>query len=660
MTDTVLLCDCLGSQRLDRDGIEAATGRTCSGVHSFLCGRQIGTVAEALKTGGAITVACEQERATFEALAEDLGVATPGFVDLRDRAGWTDDRRDVTPKQAALLADAALVAPEPRIIDVESAGTCLVIGPASVAVLAAERLSETLAVTCLLSDGAAPPDRRDFDTIHGRIRRATGALGRFELVIDGLRQLIPGGRGGFDLTAPQDGAQSLCDVIVDLSGSAPMFPAPEKREGYLRADPGRPEAVFDALWQARQLVGTFEQPVFVALAPEICAHSRVQQTGCTRCLDACPTGAILPDGDHVSVDPHVCAGCGACSALCPSGAISYDAPPVAHTMRRISTLAAAYRTAGGARPRLLVHDETHGREMIELLARHRAGLAADVIPMAVPALAAFGHAEGLAARAAGFADVALLLSPRSDRATLEQEARLAAAIDGPEALRLLDIADPDALPEALGPAPDTAPEPMLTMGSRRQIARMAARALALEEVTPLPDDAPYGAVLVDPEACTLCMSCVPLCPSGALGANPDKPQLLFQEEACLQCGICATICPEDAITLQPRMNVADAALSQRVLHEEEPFCCVECGTPFGVKSTIDRITEKLAGRHAMFANPRALRLIQMCDDCRVKSQMHDGMLSGPPKPVPRTSMDYGQPADAVVLPERRKRGKRKT
>ncbi len=657
MTETVLLCDCLGSQRIDRERVAAGSGRPCSEVATHLCGRQAGRVAEALKAGGPVTVACEQERATFEALAEDLEVDPPALVDLRDRAGWSDDPRDVSPKQAALLADAALEAPLPRAIDVESAGTCLVIGAAEVALPAAERLAGTLAVTCLLTDAGDPPESRAFDVIHGDLRRATGALGRFEVAIDGFREVIAGGRGGFDLTAPRDGAVSECDVIVDLSGARPLFPAPEKREGYLRADPGRPAAVFDALWEAGGLVGTFEQPVYVALEPAICAHSRSRQTGCTRCLDACPTGAITPDGDHVAVDPHICAGCGACSALCPSGAISYDAPPVAHVMRRLSTLASTYRRAGGALPRLLVHDDGFGREMIDLLARHGPGLPADVIPLTLPALAAFGHAEALAARACGFADVSLLLSPRSDRATLEQEAELARAIDGPAALRLLDVADPEALPGALGAAPGTAPEPVLPMGSRRQVARLAAKSLAAGPVTALPEHAPYGAVLVDTDACTLCMACVPHCPSGALADNPDKPQLLFQEEACLQCGLCETICPEDAIRLEPRMNVGDDALSQVVLNEEEPFHCVECGKPFGVKSTIERITEKLSGNHAMFANPQALRLIGMCDDCRVKSQMHDGMLSGPPRPVPRTSADYGQPEDAVVLPERRKKRK---
>lgn len=656
MADTILLCDCLHSQTIDRDALERASGKRCSRVHSYLCGAEEGVLADAMRAGP-VTVACQQERARFEALAEDLGVEAPACVDLRDRAGWSDDPRSKTPKQAALLAEAAMPAPEPRTLDVESHGTCLVIGAGEIATEAADRLSRTLAVTCLLTDAADPPETRAFDPIHGRIRRAQGALGHFELVIDGLRQLVPGGRGPLEMGPPRDGGRSECDVIVDLSGETPLFPAHHKREGYLRADPGRPQAVADAVFEAAQLTGTFEQPIWVSLTEPLCAHSRAEQTGCTRCLDACPTGAISPDGDHVSVDPHICAGCGACSSLCPSGAISFDAPPVGHTFRRIETLGRQYRGAGGTLPRLLVHDEDHGREMIDLLARHGAGLPADVIPFSMPSLGAFGHAEILAALAAGFADVSLLPSPRTERDVLEGQAELSRALGG-TAVRILDVADPDALPNALGEGPQQASGPILPMGERRQVARLAAKALPGDEIRPLPDGAPYGAVLVDPDSCTLCLACVPLCPSGALADNPDKPQLLFKEEACLQCGLCANICPEDAITYEPRMNLADSALSPVVVNEEEPFACVECGQLFGTKSTIDRITARLKDHH-MFQNPEALRMLQMCDDCRVKTQMHQGgPLSGPAKPVPKTSRDYGQPEDAVQL-KPRKRDQRK-
>ena len=107
-------------------------------------------------------------------------------------------------------------------------------------------------------------------------------------------------------------------MILDLSGGQPLFPAHHKRDGYLRPDPGDPLAVERALFDAAQLTGTFEKPLHIRFDESLCAHSRASRQGCNRCLDVCPTGAILPDGDSVRIDPNICAGCGACHAVCPA------------------------------------------------------------------------------------------------------------------------------------------------------------------------------------------------------------------------------------------------------------------------------------------------------------------------------------------------------
>ena len=643
MPKHLIICDCLGSQPIDADGLSNATGLSCSRLHTALCTTQIDLAAKAIESGDAI-IACQQERSRFEELAHDLESDIPGFVDLRDRAGWSADTADKLPKMAALAAEALLPVAEGKSLDVVSEGICLIIGPGAVALEAARKLKDILSVTVLLTDDTAPERETGFDIVRGRIEMARGALGGFDLTFDALQEIEPGGRGAAVFSPPKSGASSQCDVIIDLSGNPPLFPAPEKREGYLRADPSYSPGVADVILQASQMVGTFEKPLYVRLEPSLCAHSRAEKPACSNCLNACPTGAITSAGEHVAIDPMICAGCGACSALCPSGAISYDAPTVDTVFRRVQVLASTYRKEAGSAPRLLVHDDGHGDQMISLSARHGRGLPADVIPLEVTALAGFGHAEMLAALGSGFSSVSVLLSPRSDRETLARETELANAIAGTK-VSLLDVNDPDALSDSLfdaGPA-DIAHDPILPMGTRRQVARTAAKALAPDAtIVPLPETAPYGAVLVDTDACTLCLSCVSLCPSGALAENPDKPQLRFQEDACLQCGLCSNICPEQAITLEPRFNLTDAAFTQVILNEEEPFACIECGSLFGVKSTVERITEKLAGKHAMFSNPKAARMIQMCDNCRIQAQYHsdDNPFAAGERPKVRTSDDY--------------------
>jgi ferredoxin len=655
MVTKVLLCDCRGSQKLDPEGIGMATGLPCSGGHTELCGKQIDRLAAALSAPDAeVIVACRQEEDTFAALAEELGIAPPLALDIRDRAGWSDEGAKATPKIAALLAAAIRTRRPAKSIDVISEGLCLVIGASEVVLPVADQLAGSLSVTCLLSDApeVLPAPTRRYDILSGRLRSAKGAFGGFSVTVDGLRELQPGGRGALGFGAPKDGGTSQCDLILDLSGNPPLFPAPEKRDGYLRADPGDPLAVQRAAFAAAQLQGTFEKTLHLALDESLCAHSRARQTGCTRCLDVCPTGAITPNGDAVAIDAMICAGCGACSSVCPSGAVSYDAPPVPETFDQVRTLAAAYREAGGKGPRLLVHDDSHGREMIALAARLGRGLPAAVIPLELPALACFGHAEMLVALACGFNSVEILLGPKSDRDTITAETTLANALAsglgaGEARVRPLDPADPDALSDVLYAAHPAPLEvaPILPLGRRRDATRLAAKALAGGRdvpPVPLPQGAPYGAVLLDVEACTLCLSCAGLCPSGALGDNPDRPELRFQEDACLQCGLCANICPEDAITLEPRLDISDAAFSQIVLKAEEPYTCIECGKPFGVKSTVERIVAKLEGQHAMFTGSDNARLIRMCDDCRVRAQYHDQ--SAPfrfgERPRVRTTEDY--------------------
>ncbi len=645
MGKRLILCDCSGSQPVDGKALENTCGLPCSRVYSTLCTTQIGEAAKEIAKGGAV-IACLQERDLFEELADEIQAEMPAFIDIRDRAGWSDEAPKSTPKMAALIADSLLEKPAEKLFDVTSEGRCLILGSAETTLPVAEQLADILAVTILLEGVEDTPVDRRFDLVVGRLKTATGTLGDFHLKIDALQQLDPTGRGPFKMTPPRDGAETECDIILDLRGETPLFPAPNKRDGYLRADPRNPAAVAKAVFDASQMVGTFEKPFYLKTESHLCAHSRAEITGCSKCLDICPTGAIFPDGEHVTVDPAICGGCGSCVALCPSGALTYDAPPTDITFKRLQTLADAHRNAGGKSLRLLVHDGEYGGEMISLAARFGRGLPADVIPIEVAALSGFGHAEMLAALACGFSEINILMTPKTDPETLTREQALALAIAGEPRITLLDLADPDALSDALYGAPPAplVDTPILPLGSRRQIARLSAAALRpnADAPIPLPEHAPYGAVVVDTGACTLCLSCVSQCPTGALGDNPDKPQLRFQEDACLQCGLCTRVCPEKAITLKPQFNLSDQAFTETVVHEEDPFECISCGKPFGVKSTIEKVMEKLAGKHPMFATTDAGKLIQMCDNCRIEAQYHseNSPFQGGERPRVVTTEDY--------------------
>ena len=161
------------------------------------------------------------------------------------------------------------------------------------------------------------------------------------------------------------------------------------------------------------------------------------------------------------------------------------------------------------------------------------------------------------------------------------------------------------------------------------------------ETIALPAGAPFGAVEVA-DGCTLCLACVSACPTGALSDDPDRPVLRFSEDACVQCGLCKATCPEKVITLVPRLAFGGATAT-RVLRQEEPFHCIRCGKPFGVKSTIDRVLGKLEGMHWMYRSaPQRLDLIKMCEDCRVIAVTEEAFdpHDAPQRPKVRTTDDY--------------------
>ena len=213
------------------------------------------------------------------------------------------------------------------------------------------------------------------------MRNARGHLGQFELTIDDYVFPAPSSRRRLEFGVPRNGAVSVCEIAPDISGGRPLFPAHELRSGYLCADPRDRAAVEKTLADAGHLVGTFDKPRFIQFDDSLCAHSRSGITGCTRCLDLCPTGAITPDRNAVTIDPAICAGCGSCAAACPTGAASYALPAADALILRLRTLVQAYRKAGGINAVVLFHDGDHGEPLIDALARSGDGLPANAPPV---------------------------------------------------------------------------------------------------------------------------------------------------------------------------------------------------------------------------------------------------------------------------------------
>ena len=643
----------------------AAIGRGCAAditQANQLCGLELDRFKQALASGSPITVACTQEAPLFREVAENSPQTQLTFVNIRETGGWSKDAAAAGPKAAALIAAAGEDMPPISLVTLESSGVALIYGRDEVAIEAAQRLADRLDITVLLTrPGDVTPRRtNEFPVLKGTIRNARGHLGRFELAIDDYALPQPSSRAKLVFGSSRDGATSTCDLILDLSGGNPLFPAHDLRPGYLRADPRDKAAVERAIADAGGLVGTFDKPRFINFEESLCAHSRSSITGCTRCLDLCPTGAITPNGNAVAIDANVCAGCGSCASVCPTGAASYALPSADALMRRLRTLLQTYRKAGGSDAIVLFHDGEHGEEIIDALARFGAGLPAHVLPLRVNEVTQLGPEMLAAAFAYGASGVAIVTRARQRhditalrRAVETSDSIISALGFGTGLVRIIETDDPDQLRAMLDAAPrgitTQKPAGFVPRGAKRGVLETIFRELRLAaptpiDVVPLAPGAPFGGVKLDVEGCTLCHACVTACPTGALSDNPDRAMLRFTESLCVQCGLCESTCPEKVITIEPRLDFRAWDTPLRVLKEEEPFNCIACGKPFGTRSSIDRVLAKLGEKHWMFqgANAKRLDVIKMCADCRVEAVVNESFdpHAAPQRPPVMTTEDY--------------------
>lgn len=539
------------------------------------------------------------------------------------------DKNDFT----AIPPDAENRQNQASTLKLASRGRVLIIGPEANVIECGRKLDERMNGILLVNSDEyadcrhiAVSGKKTLPLVRGKIHRLGGFMGEFDATVK-----MNGEVRSVTYLTDLDGAG--VDLVLDLD-SPPHMSCERPPLGYFTSG-SDPESLNRMMNELPDMVGEFEKPVFIFQTPGLCAHHRSGFTGCTRCIDCCPSDAVRSKDDGVEINHFLCQGCGICAAVCPTGALVNKDMQTGELLNVLRGKLQSLQPADPANASVVFHEpETSSR----LLMKMSSQWPGPVIGQSVRDIGSVGMDIWLAVLASG-ADRIILVSTSQTtqgmRQAIKKQIGYASTMlqgMGYSSGRII-LADGAALESTISSVYDQTEyresnfsgraAAVIPVQDRRETMRFAVGHLydqshrSRSEV-PLPKGAPFGTIRIAKDACTFCMACAQICPTSAIGGGTDQPQIDFIEAQCIQCGLCRKACPEKAVALFPRM-VYERKLSEskNTLNTEDAFNCISCGKPFAPARIIDRMATLLAD-HWMYQNQTDLRRLKMCSNCRLQ------------------------------------------
>lgn len=479
-----------------------------------------------------------------------------------------------------------------------------------------------------------PPAEVDgAEIVFGQVIEVAGRLGDFRATVETI------------LDGNTIRRQINADQIVVISRATSSLARPRTGCHFL-SDPNEHE-LLRISEKIGNLQGDFLKPVQVNYSSDICAGGSAGREACGICIPACPYEAIARDPENrlrIRVDQMACEGCGACVSACPTSALRFSDPSPDELYAK---MAALLRPLPGSDSQealvLLFHCSETGRRALEDAGRASVEYPATVLPLEVPCLRYVSEASMLAAFALGAAGVGLLgceSCPHGERELLHHKldfARL--TLDafglGAERLRLMTTNGGAEAPPALAAfANSLSPTPiswgggLLGQRDNRELIAGAIKIfmdqLGLEPGRrALAPSQPFGFAEVKDAGCTLCRSCVNVCPVHAFKLDEASQSLQFRHLSCVGCGLCEQACPEHVIALRREIYFDRSALEYLTVARDDMVACSACAKPFINRRALEIIESRVLSLDTLldtFSGDRR-NLLRMCPDCRTVAAM---------------------------------------
>ncbi len=357
-------------------------------------------------------------------------------------------------------------------------------------------------------------------------------------------------------------------------------------------------------------LGELSHKSFIDYKAKSCDYDSRRGEVCLKCLHVCPSESIKKDSSSKTlfVDHQTCINCGACVSICPTGSLDFT------SFHRESFLQVAKMLKG--KIILAISSDVD-------LSKLNIQLPKDVIPLIldtkiIDELHLLTLLQESGACVVFYANT--ISKPLASVSSFINEIySLRFGQDG-----IFLCSSIEQLQSALDKA-DFIQDSYFSINNpnlnKRQISSQRLEYIVANNnfgAIKTPAFANYALVHVDEQKCTLCLSCAGACKSGALNIDKQTNSLLFNASLCTGCGYCELNCAEEDCLHVTKGELAlnKQSFTSKVLASDELFKCVECGSEFATKKSVEKIASMLKDA---FANDELkLRSLYCCSDCKAK------------------------------------------